>query len=212
MQAHRPRPAARRAPLRFGSWIGGDRDGNPHVTAGGHRHACLLARWLAAGLYLREIDALRARAVDERRQRRAARARRRGREPYRALLRDVRERLSATLRAIEASARRRRRAATRRCRLRRPPPSSPSRSRLCHRSLEETGNGLLADGRLLDLLRRVAAFGVTLVRLDMRQDAARHTEALDAITRALGLGDYAEWTEAAAPARSCCRSSRAAGR
>jgi phosphoenolpyruvate carboxylase len=47
------------------------------------------------------------------------------------------------------------------------------------------------------VLRRVAAFGVTLARLDIRQDSARHTEALTAITSALGLGSYADWDEAA---------------
>ena len=54
---------------------------------------------------------------------------------------------------------------------------------------------LIAAGRLTDLLRRVAAFGVTLAPLDIRQDSARHTEALVAITSALGLGCYAEWDE-----------------
>ncbi len=33
------------------------------------------------------------------------------------------------------------------------------------------------------------------MRLDLRQDASRHTEALSAITRQLGLGDYATWSE-----------------
>ena len=96
-------------------------------------------------------------------------------EPYRALLREPRERLSATLRAIED-------------RLDRDDVLDPfpfvSASdlaeplALCRRSLEQTGNGLLARGRLLDLQRRLAAFGVTLVRLDLRQDASRHAEAL----------------------------------
>ena len=69
----------------------------------------------------------------------------------------------------------------------------------------------LPTGRLTDLLRRVAAFGVTLARLDIRQDSARHTEALTAITAALGLGSYAEWDE---PARLAflLRELRAAGR
>ena len=58
-----------------------------------------------------------------------------------------------------------------------------------------TGDGVIADGRLTDLLRRVATFGVTLARLDIRQDSARHTEALAAITVALGLGSYDEWDE-----------------
>jgi phosphoenolpyruvate carboxylase len=47
------------APLRFGSWIGGDRDGNPNVTPEVTRKACLLSRWQAADLYLPEINALR---------------------------------------------------------------------------------------------------------------------------------------------------------
>ena len=38
-------------------------------------------------------------------------------------------------------------------------------------------------------------FGVTLARIDIRQDAARHTDALSAITSALGLGCYGEWDE-----------------
>jgi phosphoenolpyruvate carboxylase len=47
------------------------------------------------------------------------------------------------------------------------------------------------------VLRRVAAFGATLVRLDIRQHADRHADALDAITRRLDLGAYREWTEEA---------------
>jgi phosphoenolpyruvate carboxylase len=67
---------------------------------------------------------------------------------------------------------------------------------LCYTSLVETGNALIAGGRLTDVLRRVATFGVTLARLDIRQASDRHTQALDAITRAIGLGSYAEWDEA----------------
>ena len=66
---------------------------------------------------------------------------------------------------------------------------------LCYRSLVETGQQIIADGRLADLLRRAATFGLTLVRLDVRQHAARHAAALDAITRQRGLGSYAEWPE-----------------
>lgn len=39
--------------------MGGDRDGNPNVTAKTTREVCYLARWIAADLYLREIDTLR---------------------------------------------------------------------------------------------------------------------------------------------------------
>jgi phosphoenolpyruvate carboxylase len=50
---------------------------------------------------------------------------------------------------------------------------------LCYRSLKETGAGEVADGRLLDLIRRLASFGLGLVKLDIRQESDRHTEVLD---------------------------------
>ena len=49
---------------------------------------------------------------------------------------------------------------------------------LCYQSLHACGMGVIADGPLLDCLRRAATFGLFLVRLDVRQDAARHAAAL----------------------------------
>jgi phosphoenolpyruvate carboxylase len=182
------------APLRFGSWIGGDRDGNPNVTPEVTRKACLLSRWVAADLYLKEVDALR----DELSMTCASAAlvARSGsaREPYRELLRDVRARLRETLAWIERSLE--------------APEDLPAGDtvyldagslaeplRLCFESLVENGDALIARGRLADLLRRLSAFGLTLARLDIRQESDRHTQALDAITRALRIGSYAEWDE-----------------
>jgi phosphoenolpyruvate carboxylase len=200
------------APVRFGSWIGGDRDGNPHVTPDVTRRATLLARWVATELYLKEVVALR----DELSMTNATAALRARvgdvREPYRELLRQVRTQLTSTRTWIES------------CLDSRDPGSGVrdsgfgvrdsgfeagvSRSdlvltreqlleplQLCYSSLVETGNGLIAGGRLTDVLRRVATFGVTLATIDIRQASDRHTEALDAITRAIGLGSYAEWDE-----------------
>ena len=183
-----------RSPVRFGSWIGGDRDGNPAVTSKVTASVVLLARWQAASLYLREIEALRLElSMSDGSPELMARANG-APEPYREVLRDVRDRLAATLRDIEE-------------RLDRSAPLDPctlvssvqlaEALALCRRSLEQTGNGLLARGRLLDLQRRVAAFGATLVRLDLRQDASRHTAALSVLTKALGAGDYAAWDESA---------------
>jgi phosphoenolpyruvate carboxylase len=182
------------APIRFGSWIGGDRDGNPSVTPEVTRQACLLHRWMAADLYLRELDALR----DELSLATATPALRAvvndAPEPYRALLRNVRARMAATRNWIEASLQRE------------TPPTHDvyveaepfaAALRLCHESLTELGQGLIADGRLTDLRRRVATFGLTLARLDIRQDAGRHAAALSAITTALGAGRYEEWDETA---------------
>ncbi|MGE0042912.1 MAG: phosphoenolpyruvate carboxylase, partial [Vicinamibacterales bacterium] len=181
------------APIRFGSWIGGDRDGNPNVTPEVTRRACLLSRWMAADLYHREIEALR----DELSVTEASQALRAevgdAPEPYRELLRGVRARMAATRRwteaALEAEV---------------PPgddvyldPADLDRAlRLCDESLRATRQGAIADGRLTDLRRRLAAFGLTLAKLDIRQDAARHTEALTAITSALGLGRFEDWDEA----------------
>ena len=45
--------------------------------------------------------------------------------------------------------------------------------------------GIIANGDLLDTLRRVKCFGVPLVRIDIRQESTRHTEALGELTRYL---------------------------
>lgn len=39
--------------------MGGDRDGNPNVTAKVTSHVVALGRWMAADMYLREVDTLR---------------------------------------------------------------------------------------------------------------------------------------------------------
>lgn len=187
------------APIRFGSWIGGDRDGNPNVTPLVTGHAVMLARWMAVDLYRQEIETLRGELSMH-----TANAELRTRvgdaavapEPYRALLKPVvarlhamRERMAFLLEVGAPYT---------------PDPGDYSDAealaeplRLCYRSLHETGAGRVADGRLLDILRRIPSFGLSLVRLDLRQEASRHTDALDAITQAAGLGSYAAWDESA---------------
>jgi phosphoenolpyruvate carboxylase len=185
--------------VRFAIWMGGDRDGNPNVTAEVTREVFMLARWMAADLLLRDVEALQSqlsmtRATPELRRLVGADER----EPYRAVLRGLRDRLRRTLDWAD--------------RLDPTPPSDPASIVLedadvrepleaCHASLLACGMGEIADGELLDTLRRVAAFGVHLVRLDVRQGAERHTEVLDEITRWLRLTDaqgrgYADWAEA----------------
>jgi phosphoenolpyruvate carboxylase len=181
-------------PIRFGSWIGGDRDGNPNVTPEITRRACLLARWVATHLYLREIEALRDELslTDASPELRAVIGD--APEPYRELLRGVRTRMAVTLGWIESSLEQ---------------EVTPGEDvyldvrdlemplRLCSDSLHATRQGVIAEGRLADLRRRVAAFGLTLAKLDVRQDADRHTDALSAITAAIGIGRYEEWDEPA---------------
>ncbi|MCP3978542.1 MAG: phosphoenolpyruvate carboxylase [bacterium] len=187
----RPLPADA-APVHFGSWMGGDRDGNPNVTPEVTEEICLLSRWVAADRLEREVHALR----DELSMIEAGRELRdrvgQVHEPYRVYLRGVRDRLRATRDHIEA-------------RLAGGEPDErpiyedgeelAESLRLCRRSLSETGEDRIAAGRLLDLQRQLACFGLSLVRLDLRQDAARHTEAIDALTRRSGLGSYADLDE-----------------
>ncbi|KAI5399888.1 Phosphoenolpyruvate carboxylase 4 [Lathyrus oleraceus] len=66
---------------------------------------------------------------------------------------------------------------------------------LCYESLQSYGSGVLADGRLADLIRRVATFGMVLMKLDLRQESGRHADTLDAITTYLDMGTYSEWDE-----------------
>ncbi len=180
------------APIRFASWMGGDRDGNPNVTAAVTREVLLLARWMAADLFLRDIDALAAelsmqQASDALRERVGDSP-----EPYRAVLKQLRDRLRAT-RAWAHSA------------LTGSQPASAevlvdnrdliAPLELCYQSLHACGMGVIAEGPLLDCLRRAVTFGLFLGRLDVRQDAARHRDALTEITDYLGLGRYADWDE-----------------
>jgi len=176
-------------PLRFGSWIGGDRDGNPNVTPEITRQAVWMARWVAADLYAREIDNLRAElsigaASDELHALVGNAA-----EPYRSLLRGVAARLRAT--RAYAAAQLEHEAGEHGA----PLPFLEADEfaaplLVCHRSLGATGNGLIADGRLRDILRRVAAFGLVLAPLDVRQEAARHTEAIAWLARLWNLASF----------------------
>lgn len=49
---------------------------------------------------------------------------------------------------------------------------------------------MIADGRLLDLIRRVYCFGMSLLKLDLRQESTRHADTMDAITTYLGYGRW----------------------
>ncbi|KJE92138.1 phosphoenolpyruvate carboxylase 2 [Capsaspora owczarzaki ATCC 30864] len=68
---------------------------------------------------------------------------------------------------------------------------------LCYSSLVDVGLANVAQGRLLDTLRRVRVFGSALFHWDIRQESTQHAKALDAITRYLRLPvSYGKMTEA----------------
>lgn len=180
------------APVSFSSWMGGDRDGNPFVTAAVTREVLLLGRWQASALYATALDrlvqelsmsdanaALRAEVGDSR-------------EPYRRVLGELRDRLRRSRTALEAL-------------LRGEVVSEDELIddsevlrdplMLCYQSLCDCGMARIADGGLLDLLRQLGCFGLNLVRMDIRQHSDRHSAALSEITDYLGLGSYSNWDE-----------------
>ncbi|MEQ9463470.1 MAG: phosphoenolpyruvate carboxylase [Haliea sp.] len=190
------------APVSFGSWMGSDRDGNPNVTAAVTEEVLWLSRWQATELYLQDVTRLVEELSMTVCNEALAGAAAGSHEPYRTVLRQLRDRLKGDLEAIELALKAGERPSGTRTS---PLPEGPLLSRadlwqpleLCYQSLRDCGMAAIADGALLDLLRRVRCFGVHLVRHDVRQDSARHTEVLSELTSWLGIGDYAEWDEAA---------------
>ena len=187
-------------PIRFSSWIGGDRDGNPNITPAVTRAVLTLNKCKAATLFCQEIEHLRQELSMSRCSPQLARQVGTASEPYRALLDDLLQQLRATIRfhtqAMDADQTGQ---ADRTGEQTRPPIESSAELRaplmMCYRSLLACGGEVIAHGRLTDILRRLDAFGISLLRLDIRQEAERHSQAIDAITRYLGIGSYAEWDE-----------------
>jgi phosphoenolpyruvate carboxylase len=210
-------------PIKFASWMGGDRDGNPNVTPEVTKEVILKQRLRSAKLYLRdfnqlysemaisskysdELEAL-ASTITESKDKR---------EKYRRIVGHLSNRMLKTVRVCEAEL-----AAIgseagydsmirggivdhfkNEEQLQGVEPIFEKAElmeplKVMYDSLTETGFGVVADGLLLDIIRRLTAFGVTLVPLDIREESTRHTLALDSITQYLGLGSYKEWDEEA---------------
>ena len=64
-------------------------------------------------------------------------------------------------------------------------------------SLLQCNDHLIAQGPLTDVMRNISAFGLSLVKLDVRQESDRHRDCMNAITQYLNVGRYNEWTEEA---------------
>lgn len=183
------------APVRFASWMGGDRDGNPNVTHNVTQEVLWLSRWQASELYLRDIEDLRwelsiQQCSDELKQALG----KNHAEPYREYLRDTRERLKATRHWLSEKL------AGRDADSSRVIQSKEELLQpllLCYRSLIDCNLPEIANGKLLDYIHRVNCFGIELLKLDIRQESGRHRQAISAITEYLGLGNFETWTEQA---------------
>ncbi|MGB9248834.1 MAG: phosphoenolpyruvate carboxylase [Mycobacterium sp.] len=190
--------------LRPGSWIGGDRDGNPNVTADVVRLATGSAAYTALGRYAAELSALEqelsmsARLVavtdDLAALAEACDEPARGDEPYRRALRVIHGRLTATAAHILDQ---------------QPddlldlglaPYSTPGEMladlNTVDASLRANGSALLADDRLARLREALHVFGFHLSGLDMRQNSDVHEEVVAELLAWAGVHpDYCSLSE-----------------
>lgn len=187
-----------------GSWIGGDRDGNPNVTADVVREATGSAAFTALSHYLSELTALEqeltmsARLVGVTAELAALAEgcgeKARADEPYRRALRVVRARLTATAGAILD------RQPQHGLDLGLPRYAAPSELQAdldtIDASLRAHGSALLADDRLALLREGVRVFGFHLSGLDMRQNSDVHEEVVAELLAWAGVhDDYASLPE-----------------
>ena len=177
--------------VKLSSWIGGDRDGNPNVTAKITRRVMIISRWQAADLINRDLEDIYEELSVTRASTELHEATHGAREPYRALLKPVRDAVRQQRDLLGAHIQDATNA----------PPQILKTASLtqplqqCRDSLMAVGLNAIANGKLLDLLRRLDSFGTHLVTLDVRQESTRHSDVIGEITSALGLGDYRAWSE-----------------
>lgn len=181
--------------IHFSSWMGGDRDGNPNVTAKVTRAVLLDSRRRAAKLFLEDIEIL----VKELSMANCTNEFREYindydiQEPYRELMKRLRSQMKKTIVYLEDAIDGKN--------VERTDDIIWDNNQLwqplyeTYKSLSQCKMEIIANDKLLDTLRRIKCFGVTLVQIDVRQESTRHSEALSEITRYLGLGDYEKWSE-----------------
>jgi phosphoenolpyruvate carboxylase len=190
----------------MGSWIGGDRDGNPFVTADVLRETLRMQSRRVCHFYLDELHVLGSElslssnlseVSDELRQlaeRSPDRSPHRRLEPYRLAISGIYARLAATTRGLglfEVE--------------RRPTGNAPAyrdadefleELDIIHRSLADHGSRILARGRLRRLRRAVDCFGLHLASVDLRQNSAVHERTVAELLEAVAPGTaYRDRTE-----------------
>jgi phosphoenolpyruvate carboxylase len=192
--------------LRMGSWIGGDRDGNPFVTEEVLRQALRLQSDHALKFYLEELHLLGAElSLDGRlvgvsdellalAERSPDKSPNRRNEPYRRAISGIYARLAATAWALD------RLEAPHQAVGQAPPYSDTSDLTadlaVLNRSLAANGSMALARGRLKTLRRAVDVFGFHLAGVDLRQNADVHERTIGELLEIASPGtDYVKRDE-----------------
>jgi len=197
--------------LTFGSWIGGDRDGNPNVTARVTAETLVLHRRLALDkLSLEARELARLLSVSTRRDAISARMKkllkenrhlsphvealtsRYPNEPYRQLLGGLRDRLTLAVEEMRDAT-----VLDTADEVCLPRETVEEMLDVIHDSLLAGCGALLTGGELRDAQSQLEIFGLHTARLDLRQHSARHESAVAEIFAAIdGAEDYAKLNEA----------------
>ena len=180
-------------PIEFGSWMGGDRDGNPFVTSKVTKEVILLSRWEAAKLYEKSLTKIiRSYSMQNCSKKIFSKV---GKtfEPYRVYLRPLRDKMRNTHRSIEQHLIYKK--PLDRSKLLNSKEEILKPLRVVRESLEENQNENIASGDLLDLMRRAKCFGINLAKLDIRQESSRHTQLLNELIKSKFNKNYNKLSE-----------------
>ena len=180
-------------PIEFGSWMGGDRDGNPNVTAKVTKEVILLSIWEAAKLYEKSLTKIIRSYSMEKCSKKILRKTGKSYEPYRVFLRPLRNQMRATHRMIEQYLINKKPLDQKK--LLRSKEEILKPLRVVRQSLEQNNNENLASGELLDLMRRAKCFGINLAKLDIRQESSRHSQLIGEFVKKKYNKDYVKLSE-----------------
>ena len=180
-------------PIEFGSWMGGDRDGNPNVTSSITKDVILLSRWEAAKLYEKSLTKIIRSYSMKKCSKQIIRQVGKSFEPYRAFLRPLRDKMRITHRAIEKHLVSQEPLNYEKLLSSREEILKPLR--VVRESLEKNNNENIASGDLLDLMRRAKCFGINLARLDIRQESSRHNQLIHELVKRKYKKDYYKFSE-----------------
>ncbi|MDB3942219.1 phosphoenolpyruvate carboxylase [Candidatus Pelagibacter sp.] len=169
------------SPIQFGSWMGGDRDGNPNVTAQVTKKVILFSRWQAAKLYEKELTKLIQDLSMKECSSKIKKITGKTFEPYRVYLRPIRDKIRSTYQIIENHLNNHEPLKEDKLLQDKNEILKPLRD--IRESLNSNNSQHIANSDLLDLIRRVRCFGINLARLDIRQESSRHEQLLNEILK-----------------------------
>ncbi len=180
-------------PIEFGSWMGGDRDGNPFVTSKVTKEVILLSRWEAAKLYEKALTKIIRSYSMQNCSKKIIDKVGITYEPYRVFLRPLRDKMRNTHRLIEQHLIHKKPLDQNKLLNTKEEILKPLR--VVRESLEENQNENIAGGELLDLMRRAKCFGINLARLDIRQESSRHTQLMNELIKKKFNKNYGQLPE-----------------